>query len=272
MSRWLRITMVTVGVTSACATQALSKKEAASMSNLSLREFLSERFGQRGAGSSVLASMTSGMENFRSSFSSEEEQVNIKRQQARREQSRPDGSFLYTALYDGKQQVQVMRPMTDLREFCRAQGGAFRVQNRYDPEEIERAFALRMDQAMKDGAAADRQVEAISGRSNNIFALNGIGQAANLDRQEDRAGAAGGYRAANRAGAVGDGTCTHPTRADANWTVNVRPVYFEPYNPTSSIKLHEIDLRIAQQPEPTQGLNPSAAAPAALPLPAPKGP
>ncbi|HEY0715695.1 MAG TPA: hypothetical protein VGF45_23635 [Polyangia bacterium] len=257
MSRRLCV-VVMLGVTSGCAMQKLSSKEAAAMTNLSLEEFLKQRFGQRGPGEGVFASMTTGLENIASSFSSEEEQAAIKAKQARRQQSRPDGSFLHTALYDGKQQIQVMRPMNDLREFCKAQGGAFHVDNRYDPEEIERAFALRMDQAIKEGAVADRQVEAISGERSNIFALNGMGHAANLDRQEDRRGASDGYRAANRAGAVGDGTCTHPTRKEANWTVNVRPVYFEPYNPSSSMKKHELDLRIARQPEPAAGVAPAA--------------
>ena len=215
------------------------------MSSLSLKDFLTERFGKRTTGQGILNSMTTGMENARASTSSPDEQAHIKQQQARREQIRPDGSFLYTALYDGKQNVQILRPMEELRRFCVAKGGTFTVLGRYDPEEIDRIFERRAVNAIREGNEADAQAQAMGAGETHI-ALQGAGHIGHLDRIEDRRGATAGYRAAARKPALGDGTCAHPSRADASWTVNVRAVYFEPYNPQSSVKLHELDLRIAQ--------------------------
>jgi len=208
-----------VTLLSSCATQAISRHEAQQMSDLTLKEFLTERFGKMTKTQAAFVAMTRGMENL-AGFFSKAEAEEAKRQQARRVKVRPDGSFVYIALYDGSQQVQLMRPMSELRAFCDAQGGRFTISRRYDPEEIENLFRARMSAAIAEGAVVDAAV----GLDQQTFALQGAGAASRLDRIEDRAGASAGYRAAAHRGAFGEGACDHPTNKRANWKVDVKAI------------------------------------------------
>ena len=215
------------------------------MSSLSLKDFLTERFGKRTTGQGILNSMTTGMENARASTSSPDEQAHIKQQQARREQIRPDGSFLYTALYDGKQNVQILRPMEELRRFCVAKGGTFTVSGRYDPEEIESDIRKARRQRHQGRQRGRRSGPGHGSRGDPYLRAPGrrsIGLPRSHRGSARRHRRLSGGRAQTRPGRWH----LRSPSADASWTVNVRAVYFEPYNPQSSVKLHELDLRIAQ--------------------------
>jgi hypothetical protein len=245
------VLLVTVVMTGSCATQTLSQRDANAMSSLTLHEFLTERFGKRSAGNSLLVSMTNGLAKATAatdaysttpgSYTKEDAQ----REERRSQLVRPDGSFVHNALYDRTHLEQVLRPVNELRAFCQAQGGQFNIVNPYDPDEIDTVFQRRTVARVAEGLQKDANVKAVLGEDTRIYTLQGAGQSASLDRDEDRAGAVDGYRAAAGRPAFGDATCAG-SNARANWKVNLRPVYFEPYNPKSSIKMHELDIRIAE--------------------------
>jgi hypothetical protein len=253
VARGRAITIAAAIAVSACATQTLSGRQAGSMSALTLREFLMQRFGTRTTGQSLLASMTNGLSRameVTSKYSTRpEDPAELQRQRARREKVRADGSFVFNALYDSTHLDQLLRPANELREFCTAQGGQFQINNPYDPDEIDRVFQARKVAFVTAGAAQDANVKATLGEETRLYTLGAADHAAGLDRDEDRAGAVAGYRAASLRPAFGDATCAGPM-PQSTWKVNVRPVYFEPYNPSSSIHMHELDIRIAEGTSP----------------------
>ena len=246
--KYLYLSLLIASLTG-CATSTIKSVEEAQQryGEMSLQEFIKERFYDERPVSSAINSVVSFMSRFNSNPQPQKEEQLIY----------PDGTVIYRAHFNSSNDDQLSRPLYDLGAFCNAKGGTFKVIKPFNQNFAKDQFNANL---MSNMASYDKTAVTMQNKYNYSAETITLGRQqalSNLLQSYERNGVFEGMRILDKQHGFGIFSCTKKENVAVIPTKYISPTQNCRNSPPndSLCRVHSLHIAIKAINIDQQGIN-----------------